>query len=436
MSTLAKSRKLFGGFAGKSILSLLVKVSGALATYLFLLAFANQLGPVMFGVFAFGLSVANFGVFAAGFGQPMLTLRNLSYALAENDAETGRAVVRFGLRATLMGALASLGGMAMFGAIAPRFGAPDGVGLYFAATALLVALVAAEFLSHLQRAFGVVVMAIAPKDLVWRLLCIGSIFGAASFGINLGAVGGLWLVSALLGVVAIWQGVDAFKRLPADLKQRGAEPHDTKAMRKASLYFWGIAVSTGLAQHLTVVAVGFGAGPETIGAFFAAFRTASLLSMPLTAANIVLAPIIARHYKDGRTDLIQKVVREFIALAAVPTLIGLAILVLWGDRILGLFDESYAASWPALIVFALGFLVNTLTGPCGYVMMMSGAESLYLRYTIVANIIAVIGAGLLIGVGMPWAAAAIALANTGQNLLAARWTRRKAGIESTVACLW
>ena len=82
MSLAATLRRKAGGFAGKSFASLLVKVGGAFASYVFFLAFARTLGPVAFGVFAFILSAANFGMLAASFGQPMLTLRNLSYALA------------------------------------------------------------------------------------------------------------------------------------------------------------------------------------------------------------------------------------------------------------------------------------------------------------------------------------------------------------------
>jgi O-antigen/teichoic acid export membrane protein len=89
-----------------------------------------------------------------------------------------------------------------------------------------------------------------------------------------------------------------------------------------------------------------------------------------------------------------------------------------------------------LIIFALGFLINTLTGPCGYVMMMTGAESIFLRYTLVANIASVLGAGIMIGAGMEWAAIAIVLASIGQNIAAAIWSRRNAGVEATILCLW
>ncbi|MEE3316421.1 MAG: lipopolysaccharide biosynthesis protein [Pseudomonadota bacterium] len=436
MNLLSTLRARMGGFAGKSIFSLLVKVSGAFAGYLFFLVFANRLGAEQFGLFAFALSIANFAMLAAGFGQPMLMLRNMTYALADKDMAMGRGVLRFGLRATGLGALTGAAGIAIFGLIAPLLGAPSGLGLYAAAMGLLVPLVAAELLASLQRVSGVVVMAIAPKDLLWRLLSIVALLGLGAFGLALDAVGALWLAAGVLVALAFWQGVDARRRLSPVLRApEGGEIHRAK-MRKASLHFWGIAVASGLAQHLTVVAVGFRGDPETIGAFFAAFRTASLLAMPLTAANIVLAPMIARHHKEARRDLIQKVIVQFIMLATLPTLVGLVILAVWGREVLGLFDPSFGMAYPALLVFALSFLVNTVTGPCGYMMMMSGAEAKFLRYTLVTNLAGVVGAAVAIGFGMIWAAAAIGLASATQNLLAARWSRRHAGVEATIACLW
>lgn len=433
---IAKLQARLSGFAGKSISSLLVKVSGALAGYLFFMVFAKRLGPEQFGLFAFALTAANFGMLAAGFGQPLLILRDLTYALTDKDMKTGRAVLQFGLRATLLGAVFGVLGMGLFGLLAPMFGAPAQFGLYLAAAGLLVALVAAELFGSLQRVVGRVVFSIAPKDLIWRVLSIAVLAGLAWLGVHLNAVEALWLTCALLAVLVLGQAVDALRRMPKGLYQGTAGAVDLDKMRKASLHFWGIAVASGLAQHLTVVAIGFRSDPATIGAFFAAFRTATLLSMPLTAASIVLGPLIARHHKEGRRDLIQKAIVEFIILATAPTLFGLAILVIWGRGILGLFDPSYAVAYPALIVFALSFLINTLSGPCAYVMMMSGAERKYLQYSIATNLVSVVGAGIAAGFGLIWAAVVITLANATLNLLAARWSRRHAGIEATIACLW
>lgn len=439
MSLAATLRRKAGGFAGKSFASLLVKVGGAFASYVFFLAFARTLGPVAFGVFAFILSAANFGMLAASFGQPMLTLRNLSYALAADREAEARGALRFGLRLSLYGAALGVLGLGLFGLIAPRFGAPGEIGAYVAGAALLVALLAAEFLSHLLRAFGAVTMALLPRDLLWRAIALGAAFGLAVVAPGYGVATALWLNVAVLGALVLWQALYGRRLAPAWLRA-GPEPEARDLpladWRRSSLHFWGIAVAAGLAQHLTVVAVGFAAPPEQIGAFFAAFRTASLLSMPLTAANIVLAPMLARYHREGRRDLTQKVILEFITLISIPTLAGTLALLLWGGRVLDLFDPAYGAAQPALAIFALGFLFNTLTGPCGYVMMMSGAEAAYLRYTIVANLAAVIGAGVAIHFGMSWAAAAIALANMGQNIAAALWSRRHAGVESTILCLW
>jgi O-antigen/teichoic acid export membrane protein len=443
--SLAQKLKRFGGsFAGKSVVSLLVKVFGAFATYVFLLLFAQAMGPIEFGIFAFVLSAANFMMLAAGLGQPMMVLRSLSFSAAQDpgNATAQNAamgdILRKGLRITGIGALFGVTGLMLFGLIAPLFGAPGTVWVYLGGAGLLVALLWAEFLSHLLRAFGAVAMALLPRDLLWRVVASLVALVGIALVIPLPAGAGLWLNAVILGGLVLAQFLYAIRLIPQDVQAaaRTAAGATDAEWRRGSANFWGIAIAAGLAQHLTVVAVGFTLPPEEIGAFFAAFRTASLLSMPLTAANIVLAPMIARHYKSGQKDQIQKVITQFILMVSVPVALGLGMLVLYGDWVLALFDPAYRSAYLPLIIFGCGFLFNTITGPCGYVMMMTGAEQIYLRYTVLANLAAVIGAGIAIWFGMPWAATAIALASACQNIVASLWVYRNTGINPTILCLW
>ena len=110
-------------------------------------------------------------------------------------------------------------------------------------------------------------------------------------------------------------------------------------------------------------------------------------------------------------------------------------LLVFGAEILALFDPSYAEAWPALAVFAAGFFVNTLGGPCGYVMAMTGAERRYLRWALLAHGAGVVGSGMCAAAGMVWAALAMAVAGIVVNLVCAAWVRRELGLETTVLCL-
>lgn len=427
--------RLRNDFTGKTMVSILVKVFGAFATYVFLLVFANLLGAEDFGIFAFVLSAANFGMLAFGFGQPMLSLRNLSFAQSENDMATARGLLRFTLRVTALGMLVGAAAMVLFGQVAPLFGAPAGNMAYLAGALLLAVLVAAELFSHLLRALGSVAMALLPKDLLWRFLAslvVGVLIWAA---IPIDAATALLLAALVLATLVVWQALFALRRAPAELRSGEASRSGEPEWRMSSLHFGGIALASGLVQHLVVVVVGFQADPADIGAFFAAFRTASLLAMPLTAANVVLAPMIARNYREGRLDRTQKAIRDFLVLSTLPLLVGVLVLLVWGDTILSLFQPEYASAHVALVIFACGSLFNTMTGPGGYMMMMVGREGLFLRYTTVSSIAAVIGAGVGVAYGMTWAAVLIVLAQAGQNLATAIWARRHTGVETTALCL-
>lgn len=425
-----------GGLASRALISLFVKVTGAAATYFFLLFFSNRLGAVQFGIFAFVLSAANFGMMAMSLGQPMLTMRNLSTALAANNRTEARRALEFGMRILGLGMAFGILGMLVFGAVAPLLGAPSAPGVFLPGAILLAVMIAADFLSNVLRSFGSVTMALMPRDLLWRLLAPAAAAALLAMSIAFDAAGALWLNVATLGLLALIQA--AYLARLAVRALRGAPRARFKLRRdwlRASIYFWGIAVSSGISQHLTVVAVGFSFTPEMIGAFFVAYRTASLLSMPLNAAELIMAPMIARHHAEGRREDLQRIVLRLNLAAVVPTLIGFVLLVLFGDRLLTTINPDYGAYGPVLSIFAFGFLVNNLTGPCGYVMMMTGAERTYLRYALATNSLGVIATGLLAAFGPLWAAGAVCGIILVQNGLAALWCLRVLGIDTTIGAL-
>lgn len=146
--------------------------------------------------------------------------------------------------------------------------------------------------------------------------------------------------------------------------------------------------------------------------------------------------MIARYHAEGRREDLQRIVLRLNLAAIVPTAIGFLLLVAFGDRILGTINEDYRSYGGVLSIFAFGFLVNNATGPCGYLMMMTGAERTYLRFALVTNFVGVVATGLLAAVGAVWAAAAVSCIILAQNGLAAIWCYRARGIDTTVAALW
>ena len=84
---------------------------------------------------------------------------------------------------------------------------------------------------------------------------------------------------------------------------------------------------------------------EEVGVYGAASRLVTLIAMPLLLTNLVLPPIIAEMYAQGRTNELERTLRGFSTLSGVPSLLVLIVFMLLGGPILGLVygDELYGA---------------------------------------------------------------------------------------------
>jgi len=65
-------------------------------------------------------------------------------------------------------------------------------------------------------------------------------------------------------------------------------------------------------------------------------KLVTFVVMPLLIVNLVLPPIVAEMYAQGRTGRLERTLRTFSTLAGVPSLLVLIVFMLLGGPILGL----------------------------------------------------------------------------------------------------
>jgi len=89
---------------------------------------------------------------------------------------------------------------------------------------------------------------------------------------------------------------------------------------------------------------------------------------------------------------------------------------------------------PALLILAAGFLVNTLAGPTGPLLEMSGRERAYFRVLLVTNIIGFVALPFaILWLGANGAALCTAAIAASWNIAAVIYCRRKIGIDPSLA---
>jgi O-antigen/teichoic acid export membrane protein len=128
-------------------------------------------------------------------------------------------------------------------------------------------------------------------------------------------------------------------------------------------------------------------GSRAAGVYSVVEKGAELIVLVLVAANMPLAPVIARlHARSDRTGLQHATERVAQASLAVSLPVAAAFAV-FPDTYLGLFGASFHAGSLALRILAVAQLVNAAAGPAGNVLIMTGHEHAAVRG---------VGAGLIV----------------------------------------
>ena len=186
----------------------------------------------------------------------------------------------------------------------------------------------------------------------------------------------------------------------------------------------------------------FGSKDE-VAVYGVAARLVTFIAMPLLLTNLVLPPIIAEMYAQGRTAELEGTLRSFSTLSGVPSLLVLILFMLLGGPILGLvygaklFPPGSLAIHQGAIVLVLlsaGKLAAVWAGSCGAVLQFTGHQRSMLRVNLLTSPLFIIGALLVVRdygpVGIASMTAAITVLQNAALVLVAK---RKTGMWTHVS---
>jgi O-antigen/teichoic acid export membrane protein len=172
-----------------------------------------------------------------------------------------------------------------------------------------------------------------------------------------------------------------------------------------------------------------------VGLYGAAARLVALIAMPLLLTNLVLPPIIAEMYAQGRTAELEGTLRSFSTLSGVPSLLVLIVFMLLGGPILGLvYGPDYQSAAMVLVLLSAGKLAAVWAGSCGAVLQFTGHQGSMLRVNLLTSPLFIIGALLVVRdygpIGIASMTAAITVLQNASLVLVAK---RKTGMWTHVS---
>ena len=351
-----------------------VNVIGTGAAFLAQLVLARVLGVESYGIYAYVSAWIAVLALLATLGFQTGMLRFASAYVAREEWCLLRGVIRYAERRVALAGLAvAAAGSVTIVAVIGRL--PSELAHTFLVSFAIVPVLALlQVRGSLLRAFGRVVAALAPNQLVRQ---VAILVGVGALGLGLAEVVRAPLAMAVtLAATLLSLGVASFSlRRARPSAMADAKIAEERAVwRRALLFMLLIAGGQLVRARADVLMLGWFADTTAAGIYTVACRITDLVSFALTAINIIFAPTISALYARGDRAGLQALVTMTawwitgFALALALPLFFLA------DVLLGLFGQAFVAGTGALRILIIGQLINAATGSVGYLMTMTGHE--------------------------------------------------------------
>ncbi|MCV0429323.1 MAG: lipopolysaccharide biosynthesis protein, partial [Roseibium sp.] len=273
--------KLLKKFLGQSGIAFGIRVAWAVVSYAGVVFLARWLDPADYGTYAFLISLITFLAVVCSFGSPTALIRFLGEYRGQNKSQLIGSVIRVARRSVAIATVL----VALSGAVFFSVWSMVDTGLqpvvFIIGMCLLPAFAMAEVQGAISRSFGSVVAALGPRDVFWRLALIPLGFFATRYFVKdmqltvfmSGAVLCLWLFVAC-------QWVYVRKLLPPAVPQ-ASSPDEMSTWRQVAIPIWFAAIAVVSFRTVDVLFLGVFVSQEDVGKYFAASRTASLVSFVL-----------------------------------------------------------------------------------------------------------------------------------------------------------
>jgi O-antigen/teichoic acid export membrane protein len=416
---------------------MLVKASGTLALQASSMAMgfattvllARLLGAELYGRYVFALAWASVLIIPAILGLDRFLVRGIATYDVRQRWDLMKGLLRRTNQLVLCSSLViALGGwIVAFVWLSPSLRWP------FCVAMLLIPVTCLTLLRQgAMQAYGRVVSGQLPEYVVRPILILLGIAALDAVGGNALTPTSALSVNVAGVAVAFAVGIVLLKRaLPSALRESRAQ-YRTREWIAASLPMMLVSGIWAANSYLTIVLVGVTQNPRAAGVFSVVQKGGELIVILLVAANMSLAPVIARLQAHGdRLSLEYATQRIAKAAFIASTPIAAAFLVFPGVY-LGIFGAGFGAGSTALTIIAVGQLVNAAAGPAGNVLLMTGHERVAVKgiaMGLLTNL--VVGLVLIPPFGVTGAATAFTASLIVWNVALVVSVRRRLGINAT-----
>ena len=402
----AKSELLTSLFE-KAAIALCLQVIGIAVAYTMQVLLARWMGASQYGVYEYVISIGTFLGFLAGLGLPNCLLRYIpKYSVGEDWGKL-RGIVWGSWRYVFFSSVAIALLSILISVVWDRYKVNNVELNSFVLGMTLIPLWAlSRHQREMSRGIKLMNLAYLPSTIIFPLLAIA---GAFYYRQNLSSAKAIAIVALSLFLVLVFQLWFFSRRLPDRCSIDRPMYLRREWFAVALPLLFNDSAHVVLSQTDSIM-TGAILGTFEVGIYGAALKTAGGVSFILMGVNAIAAPMFATLHTQGDYKGLQELTSTVSRWMFYPTFIFALLVILFGDRILGLFGAEFVAARWSMTILILGQLVNVGSGSVGYLMGMTGhhRQSAYvLGFSAVLNII--LNAVLIPTLGIMGAAIATAL---------------------------
>lgn len=217
----------------------------------------------------------------------------------------------------------------------------------------------------------------AAKNTLMVVLLIVSlgVFGLLSLEIVIAAINISLFVATLLAV----------RQLNTHLRSLGVSgnlsPKSASSLIRQSTPIFFVDLAYTLFVRAGIFVLGYFVAKDEVALYGAALQLVVLIVIPLRIVDSILPPIISNMYfNEINHAKLEETIRSVTTIAALPALLAIIVIVVFGDEILILtYGEFYTAGHLLLSFLAIGALSNVVLGPVGFLLTMTKNQKVLLK---------------------------------------------------------
>ena len=388
---------------------------------------ARLLSPQDLGAYFLAFSLVSFGAILGSLGLTQAGIRFVAESMGLNEYGRVRRLVNLTLRIGISGALVVGLSYLLFGEELGRivFQAPALVGVTGLVAGWMAVASVQGLLSEIFRGF---------HDIRLATILGGSVTGGGLLAGSLMVlgVGVLYLLedestlqpilllvlfcSFVTTLLSGWLLRRKLSSLPEKELHNRASPSE---MLHVALPLLTTSLVLIAITQVDLWIVGAFRSQQEVAVYGAVSRMVLLVAIPLRIINVVVPPLIAEMYSQGKRQILERTLRSTAAVAGAPASIVLLGFIFLGAPLLGIvYGDYYRDGATVLALLSLGQLVSVLTGSCGVVLAMTGRQNILMATTVVCGAATVIvGLTVVDQYGATGVAAAVAGGVALQNTL-------------------